>query len=102
MLVTMFEQATTGRYGPVWMDVPIDIQSQRVGDVISYQNQDQDVDKIDIIDTSTFCIPQIIEKICNASRPVIIAGTGIRISNTTVELREVAETLQVPVCTAWT
>ena len=102
MLVTMFEQATTGRYGPVWMDVPIDIQSQRVGDVISYQNQDQDVDKIDIIDTSTFCIPQIIDKICNASRPVIIAGTGIRISNTTVELREVAEALQVPVCTAWT
>ena len=56
MLVTMFEQATTGRYGPVWMDVPIDIQSQRVDDVISYQNQDQDVDKIDIIDSSTFCI----------------------------------------------
>ena len=45
---------------------------------------------------------EIIDKIREAKRPVIVAGTGVRISDTVEDLQCLAESLNMPVTTAWT
>ncbi|MDB2513456.1 thiamine pyrophosphate-binding protein [Alphaproteobacteria bacterium] len=101
MLVTMFDQATTGRHGPTWLDIPIDIQSKQVNDPIWFSDLDESIGTAELIHEEAFSIQQILKKLIVAKRPVILAGTGIRISNTITELQDIAEALQVPVCTAW-
>jgi len=103
MLLTMYETATTGRPGPTWLDIPINIQGQKVDESsIDFSANIFSANTAGANDHSGFLIPEILEKLCAAKKPVIIAGTGIRISNTIPELHAVAELLQVPVCTAWT
>ena len=103
MLSTMFELATEGRPGPTWLDIPINIQGQKIkdsfidfsGHVFDPKNQEANYDFSSMIRT-------ILHKFETARKPVIIAGTGIRISETVQELHTISEALQVPVCTAWT
>jgi len=53
-------------------------------------------------DASSEDISQIINAISKAKRPVILAGSGIRIAGMAAELVELAESLEIPVVTAWT
>ncbi len=93
--------ATTGRPGPVWIDVPVDIQGTVIetDELVGYDPAEDDaklpprVTK-DIIDT-------VVEKIKKAKRPVIYAGGGIRLSGGYEEFRKAIEKLGVPVATYW-
>lgn len=101
-LERMYYEATTGRPGPVWLDIPLDIQGSFVEtdelagfDVESVQEVGEslsDVDKkIDII----------LEKLEKAERPVLYAGNGIRIAKAVEELHCVAKQLDIPIVTCW-
>ncbi len=87
-----------GRPGPVWIDVPLDIQSAIVDDEL-LEGYEPDASENPIYDTSQTKI--IIEKIKNAKRPVILAGTGINVAGARSEFLDCAESLQIPVVTAW-
>ncbi len=91
--------ATTGRPGPCWIDIPVNIQGMTIetDDLYSYDCKEEvQVPKIEkeIINT-------IIEKIRNAKRPVLYAGNGIRISGGHSIFMEVIEKLNIPVVTCW-
>jgi len=89
--------ATTGRSGPVWLDIPLDIQGQII-----------DVDKLDGFDIPKEKInkignmPSVISEIQQAKRPVIIYGYGIRLSKTEEDLLKFIETTEIPVISSWT
>lgn len=90
-------EATTGRPGPVWLDVPIDIQSCQINelDLRSYEIEEEL--------EYEFCesdINYIIESIKNAERPVIIAGHGIRLSDCRDQLKKLVEEYKIPVVTS--
>lgn len=103
MLQTMYQKATVGRPGPTWLDIPIDIQGQEVDEIIHEPLEIiSNSNDISVNQKSDPRIPEILKKLQTARRPIILAGTGIRISNTTQELHRIAEVLQLPVCTAWT
>lgn len=92
----------TGRPGPCWIDIPIDVQGCRIepDGLIGYDPAE------DIVDWDLDQLPElckrVIDKISRSERPVILAGTGVRLSGELKRFLRVAEKLGVPVTTAWT
>ena len=91
-----FYIARTGRPGPVLIDVPKDVQNERI----------EFVYPTDEIRLPGYHIPQgardeqvtaMLELINSAERPVILAGHGVMMSGAVNELRELAERAQIPV-----
>ncbi len=101
-----------GRKGPVWLDIPLDVQAALVEerDMRSFVPEEEttnDMNGTEMMDIHEHPVydvtmsEQIIEKIRNAKRPVILAGTGVRLSGAYNEFLKCIEALQIPVVTAW-
>lgn len=101
-----------GRKGPVWLDIPLDVQAAVVEerDMRGFVPEEETVDSIsgkemmDMHENPVYDVTlseQIIEKIRDAKRPVILAGTGVRLSGAYEEFLRCIEALQIPVVTAW-
>lgn len=93
--------AKAGRPGPVWVDIPIDIQASLV-DPEKLHSFDPKMEAI-TIDSSNLNrqVSMVVEKLRNAKRPVIMAGGGIRISGAYSKFLSVIEKLNIPVVTCW-
>lgn len=87
-----------GRPGPVWLDVPLDIQSS----VIDAPQLRGYVPEKSVLPPAVtdMQIAEIVEKIKNAKRPVIVAGNGVRCGKAVSLLREFAEKHNVPFLTS--
>ena len=90
--------ATSGRPGPVWLDIPIDVQSASI-DPAGLRRYDPVIQNTA---PSSSDVAMIIERLRTAKRPVILAGTGVRAARATAEFESVIRLLGVPVTTAWT
>lgn len=90
-----FHIATTGRPGPVLIDLPKDVTASKTDFVWP--------EKIDIrsykptYEGNKWMINQAAHEIGKAKRPVIIAGGGVIISGASEELKELAEYTAIPV-----
>ena len=91
--------ATTGRPGPVLIDVPKDIsQGPFTGDM--YPTLDlPGYDPSSAFRICPAAVKQATDLIAKAKRPVILAGQGCMIARADKELLQLAETLQCPVTT---
>jgi acetolactate synthase-1/2/3 large subunit len=91
--------ATHGRQGPVWLDVPLDVQSSEIdperlrGFVAPHDDRPR---------SAGADFPGLVDRIEAAERPVLLAGTGVRLAGAQDVFLSVAEQLRVPVTTAWT
>ena len=83
--------ATHGRPGPVWLDIPINVQSAEVDEsrFEKFEAPDETEDKVD---TAEFW-----KTLAAAKAPVIIAGHGIRLAHAEKEFLKLAEQLNIPV-----
>jgi len=89
--------ATHGRPGPVWLDVPLNIQGTLVDEkmLIEYDKTENEIKfNQDIIDQK---ISQTVDILKKAKSPLFIAGHGIRISNSQKLFLDVIEKLGIPV-----
>lgn len=90
--------AKSGRKGPVWIDIPLDIQGSDinpdnlVGFIPEERQKCSNIDK---------WVKETIKLINSSKRPVIIAGNGIRLSKCQKEFYELLELLQIPVVPTW-
>ena len=84
-------EAKHGRLGPVWLDVPLDIQGAMVdeADLIEFE-----IPEAPKFDTK---IPQVLDALKAAKRPVIIAGSGITLAGSNEEFLKLIKILKVPV-----
>lgn len=91
-LESAYHAATTGRFGPVWIDVPLNIQNaeMKIKDSLVFENEDYDYD----IDT-------IIELLLHAERPLIVTGNGIHLSKTENIFLQLKDKLQIPIVSTW-
>ncbi len=98
--------ATSGRPGPVWLDIPVNVQGSYVetGDMEGFDVQafecgqeGQDLPG----KVSDQQAKEILERIASASRPVFNAGNGIRIAGAYDVFKRVVEKLGIPVATGW-
>ena len=93
--------ATTGRPGPVWLDVPVNFQGTYIEtDGLEGYDPAEDDAKLPPA-VSDEIIKTVLEKIRNAKRPVFHAGYGIRLSGGYTAFRSVMEKLNIPVVTYW-
>ena len=91
-------EATHGRKGPVWLDIPLDVQATMIDETkltgfippksFQFPNLDAQVQRI-------------ISILNHSERPVILIGNGIRLSGAQSELDEALKILQIPVLTTW-
>lgn len=93
--------ALDGRPGPVWLDVPLDVQGAMV-DETKFKDFDPATEIIDpvkhtLVDEQ---IKQLVEKIKVAKSPVIYVGNGVRLAKREKEFITLAEKLNIPVVTA--
>ena len=89
--------ATTGRRGPVWIDIPLDIQASRIDSSGLAGFTPEPL-------PTTGLAPQaeaLLEMIHAAERPLIVAGHGIRLAGAAQSFRELVEALGIPVVTTW-
>ncbi|MCR5102560.1 MAG: thiamine pyrophosphate-binding protein [Butyrivibrio sp.] len=96
--------ATTGRPGPVWVDIPVNFQGSIIEteELLPYDAESDDQYNENLPpEVSAEVIGQILDKIKNAKRPVFHAGNGIRLAGAYKEFREVAAKLGIPVVTYW-
>ena len=85
--------ATSGRPGPVWLDIPLNVQ----GALIEEENlKSENINNAPIVAEDKI-ISEIIEELQKAKRPLLIAGHGIRISKAQKEFFELVGLLNIPV-----
>ena len=95
-----FFEARRGRPGPVWLDIPLDVQAAMVetdelagfvpsaSETISYLPCDQDVKETAVM-------------LSGSLRPVMIVGQGIERGNGIEHFRRLADKLGIPILTSW-
>ena len=93
--------AKSGRPGPVWLDIPLDVQAAMIEEkeLVSYterEKQDSNTD-IDLTNKTS----QVVDLINNSKRPVVIAGYGIKTSQSEKDFIELVKELNIPVLTTW-
>lgn len=92
--------AKTGRPGPCWLDIPLNIQGAMIetDDLIPYDGAD---DEILPPKPEKALYLELIKKIKKAKRPVINAGNGIRLAGAFESFRQLVDRLNIPVVTGW-
>ncbi len=91
--------ATTGRRGPVWIDIPLDVQATQIRvEALPAYTPDQ---KADTRPGLAAAATQLIQLINAAERPLLLAGHGIRLSGAADLFRELYEALEIPVAATW-
>lgn len=92
--------ATHGKLGPVWLDIPLDVQSAVIEteELIGYEC-DEDADQVPkhITDQT---IETIIAKASKAKRPVMLVGNGVRLAGAHGEFLKFVERMGIPVVTS--
>ncbi len=89
--------ATTGRPGPVLVDVPKDVSAAMIDPSIEYPQDLPGFKGTPIADKSD--LQQAAVLMSHAQRPVIMAGHGVVLSGAASELKAVAEKMNIPVTT---
>lgn len=92
--------ALDGRPGPVWLDIPLDVQGAMVDETQMKEFEPSeliDPVKHELVDKQ---IQQLIEKIKEAKAPVIYVGNGVRLAKRERQFIALAEKLNIPVVTA--
>lgn len=92
-----YYEATTGRKGPVWLSIPLDVQAAEIepgqlNGFIPGKEKDKDLSEK---------LKQTIELLRHAKKPVILAGNGIQLSNGAKSLYQLLELVHIPVLTTW-
>lgn len=98
-------EAMNGRKGPVWIDVPVDIQNMQVPErMAGYECENDNIQSsynfIKDSNLENTMISRVIDMLCNAEKPLILAGYGIQSAGACAELIQLTEMLNIPVVTS--
>ena len=99
----VYKIAKDGRQGPVWLDIPVDIQAQQ----IDYEERIADIEKTGFykIPTRIECdddqIEWVAESLINAKRPILQVGHGVRLAKCLPRMHELINQIGCAVQTTW-
>ena len=88
-------EATHNRFGPVWLDIPMNIQAALIGEKKLAGFVPEKISK------SEFNVLDITQKIKESKRPIIVAGHGIRLADQVENFHKLIEKLRIPVVTTF-
>lgn len=94
-----------GRPGPCWLDIPLDIQNATIDtkeliefDIDKFEDEESKTESKESLDKK---ITILINKLNSSKKPIIYAGSGIRIAGAEKELLMLSKQLHIPVVTCW-
>ena len=91
--------AANGRPGPVWLDIPMNVQGASI-DPATLKGFDPAEEKpVPVVSDAT--VNDILQRIRDAKRPVILTGAGVRLSRCHDIFMALIDELKIPVTTAW-
>lgn len=91
-----YEAAMSGRKGPVWLDIPIDIQNKKIPEEMKgYEGGTSEPGGID-----PAVLMNIASRMETAEKPLILAGNGVLGAGAKEEVLQFAEKYQIPVVTS--
>lgn len=95
--------AMTGRKGPVWLDIPLDVQGSFIDEKKLKKFNPKEIKDPFQTDKKVLkkLVAQTIEKLKKSERPVLYAGNGIRLSGAEKEFLELVNLLKIPVLTSY-
>lgn len=93
-----YHEATTGRPGPVWIDVPLDIQKTEVNEkyLEKYEPEKEPEGRV----TVNQAVRQAYKLLKDAKRPVFLVGQGVSLAGARKEFYEYVNKARIPVITA--
>lgn len=87
----------SGRPGPVWLDVPLDVQGAEWSEAFSAKDAAFAPETLPVVSEET--IRMAAERLSASSRPVVVAGAGVRLAKAESDFRAFVERLELPVLT---
>lgn len=91
-------EATHGRKGPVWLDIPLDIQSEEIEpETLRHFKPAATMVSDDFLHRKA----EILRLLSTAKRPLILVGHGVNASGAQEELRNLVEETGIPVLSTW-
>lgn len=93
--------ARNGRGGPVWLDIPLDVQGAKIDtEKLLHFHADQEVVwRTPEVRDSALCI--LLQKLKESKAPLVLAGTGIDLAGANEKLLAFLKKYRIPVVTAW-
>lgn len=95
-----YEAAMSGRKGPVWIDVPVDIQNRKIPEEVFNTSFKVHEIKNEISSFSSNDYDEVVDALKKARKPLILAGYGVRSAQAVDELEFFSEKYQIPVVTS--
>lgn len=92
-----YYEATTGRPGPVWLSIPLDVQGAVVDEEKLHGFLPEKKGNPEIGPQ----LKQIVKLLKESKKPLIIAGNGIKLADATDVFYKMIRQLQIPVQTTW-
>lgn len=93
--------AKDSRPGPVWIDIPLDVQACMIDEKTLVGYDCQSVIKTYNEENLLSNLDKIIELLNKSKRPCILAGNGIRLADSEQEFIKLVQKLNIPVLTTW-
>lgn len=93
--------ATSGRPGPVLLDLPLDVQRAEIEPERLESFQPPMTDEASMREQIREGLPQALEWLTAAQRPVLLIGGGVRLAGAQEEILETAERLGIPTVVSW-
>jgi acetolactate synthase-1/2/3 large subunit len=91
----------SGRPGPVWIDIPLDVQAADIDPATLNGLTPSDLAEPVNREELTRAVTQTIGLLNEAERPCILVGNGVRLAGAMEEFAQLIELLQIPVLTSW-
>lgn len=96
-----FYLAKSGRPGPCWLDIPLNVQGAQIDPDALFGFDPAELEEPwRNSDLESVC-SVILEKLQNAERPVVFVGSGVRLSGAHASFLKLVEKLDIPVVTGW-
>jgi len=92
-----WHEATTGRPGPVWLSIPLDVQGAQIDEDKLKGFIPEPENRPDISDA----VNRTVELLRQSKKPLLLAGNGIKLAGGETALERLLEKLPIPIQTTW-
>lgn len=90
-------EAVSGRPGPVWLDIPLDVQAYLIDEDKLHKFEPKNKNESDVSDI----VNKTVNCLKESKKPIFLAGNGIKLSNATDIMHKLIHRLEIPVQTTW-
>jgi acetolactate synthase I/II/III large subunit len=93
--------ARSGRPGPVWVDIPLDVQATPIDELRLQSFDPEEIPAPYDARSLPQQVAEVIRQLNRATRPLLLAGNGVRLAGAQSVFREVLDFLQIPSELTW-